>query len=43
MNGLRDAGILAGDDWRYVREVRSVWGEPDGHGARVELRIEVAS
>lgn len=42
IDGLRDAGVLAGDDWRYVREVRSAWGEPDGQGARLELRIESA-
>lgn len=43
VDGLRDAGVLTGDDYRYVRSVTSEWGEPDKVNPRLMLRIEVAA
>lgn len=39
IDGLRDAGVLAGDDHRYVRSVTSEWGEPDPDAPRLVLAI----
>lgn len=40
VDGLRDVGVLAGDDWRYVLATTSEWGEPDKANPRLVLTIE---
>lgn len=43
IDGLRDAGVLAGDDHRFVKAITSEWGEPDPDAPRLVLTIvEVA-
>ena len=40
IDGLRDVGVLAGDDHRFVRSVTSEWGKPDRDDPRLVLTIE---
>lgn len=39
IDGLRDAGVLDGDDYRHVTAITSAWGAPDKTNPRLTITI----